>query len=143
MSKNGRPLLYVFLIIAGVLVFSVLAVTIGFAVADVVNQSKTASEDAELDAFELASFNNQFKALDGEQLAPNTRQMLLRVSEHNESSEEERLISVSFLSEAPTTDFAQIEAFTEKVEDTKAYMLTLDYSENGLVSSVRIEAIEQ
>lgn len=142
MSKNGRPLLYVFLIIAGVLVFSVLAVTIGFAVADVVNQSKTASEAA-LDAFELASFNNQFKALDGEQLAPNTRQMLLRVSEHNESSEEERLISVSFLSEAPTTDSAQIEAFTEKVEDTNAYMLTLDYSENGLVSSVRIEAIEQ
>lgn len=142
MSKNGRPLLYVFLIIAGVLVFSVLAVTIGFAVADVVNQSKTASEDA-LDAFEIASFNNQFKALDGEQLAPNTRQMLLRVSEHNKSSEEERLISVSFLSEAPTTDSAQIEAFTEKVEDTNAYMLTLDYSENGLVSSVRIEAIEQ
>lgn len=133
--------LYIILIILGAAIFIALSVTVGFAVADIAAQNQSAMEDAELNEFELISFNNQFKALNGEQLAPNTRQMLQRVANHNKTTVEDRMITVTFLGKS-SADPVMIVSYIDKVKDSKVYLLTLDYNEAGLVSAVIIEEIE-
>ena len=132
----------------GLIVLASIIATILFIITAIIMVKHIADEKSELpssveefDEFEIRSFNNQFEALDGEQFAPKTKQMLSRVSEHNKGAMEERLITVTFLDKT-TNNPVLIDAYTEKVEDSKAYLLTLDYSENGLVSYVRIELLK-